>query len=140
MRRHLRRASFLTNSGWVLQAMKRGPRGAAKQGKLAREWRQRNKTQFPRALIPLPPFPCQTIGAAALKVAPQRWGQHAEEERKTARGGGLFSPRVERRETTAEIGRKGSRPLPPSTVPRLGSSFSCRSGPNQSRGKIMGAK
>ena len=49
-------------------------------------------------------------------MAPQSRGQHAEEERKTARGGGLFSPRVERRKTTAEVGRK---------VPRLGSSLSC---------------
>ena len=57
------------------------------------------------------------------KLAPQRRGEHAEEERKTARGGGLFSPRVERRETTAEVGRKVPRPL--STVPRLGSSSSC---------------
>ena len=59
---------------------------------------QRYSGTFPSWLsIRLPPFPCQTIGAAALKVAPQRRGQHAEEERKTARGGGLFSPRVERR-------------------------------------------
>ena len=86
----------------------------------------------------LPPFPCQTIGAAALKVAPQRRGQHAEEERKTARGGGLFSPRVERRETTAEVGRK--IPRPPSTVhcPAPGLVIilppsSCRAGSNQSK-------
>ena len=35
---------FLPNSGWGLQAMKRGTRGAAKQGKLTRECEQRNKT------------------------------------------------------------------------------------------------
>ena len=60
-------AGELSAKLWLgLQTFKRGARGDRGETRgVTGEWGQRNKTQIPRALIPLSPFPCHSPSDAA---------------------------------------------------------------------------